>query len=167
MFDGSGRLAPEARTSRGGMAMNKVGGVAYGAVAVLALLLFVDGYENPLFWFRDVSSSSTGMFAVGLVATAFATFAPFALSLYCWRLAQRVQLRWAVHLLFLPCAFAMFVAGLLMLDSASAQPPWADDHSIELFVAAFLLLAFTLLVHAGALIVEIVAAIRRPRASPG
>ncbi|PSJ39556.1 hypothetical protein C7I55_13195 [Sphingomonas deserti] len=146
--------------------MNKVGGIAYAIVAVLALMLFIDSYENPFYYFYDHSSSSTGMFAFGLAATAFATIGPIAFSLYCWRLANRVRLRWAVHLLFLPCACAMFFASAWVLESASAQPPWADDHAIELLGVAFLLLAFTLLVHAGAMIFEIVAAIRRPRGNP-
>jgi hypothetical protein len=143
------------------MAMSKAGGVAYGIVAILVLLVSAPGVENPLLYFHDYTSSSTFMFALGLAGTALATIGPFALSLCCWRLADRVRMRWAVHLLFLPCAFAMALAGAFVLDSASAQPPWADDHAMELLTAAFLLLVFTLLVHTAGLIVETVAAIRR------
>jgi len=141
------------------MAMNKVGGVAYGAAAVLILVLLAQDVRNALLWLHDFSSS-TSMFALGLAAVALATFGPFALSLCCWRLAARVRRRWAVHLLFIPCAYAMVWAGASVLDFADGRP-FTDEPAGYALLAAFLLFVLTVLVHAAALAFEIVAAIRR------
>ena len=59
--------------------MNTVGGVAYGAAAVLILLLCARDLQNPLLWLHDVSSS-TSMFALALAAVACAS----------WRSIQRL-----------------------------------------------------------------------------
>ncbi len=101
---------------------------------------------------------------LGLAATAFASFGPFALSLHCWRLAERVHTRWAVHLLFIPCAYAMVYAGASLLNFAS---PGTDEPAGYALTAAYLLLGLTVLVHAAALTFEIVTAIRRRRANVG
>src|SRR5688500_11215841 len=103
------------------MRMSKVGGVAYGVTAAVILMLVAQDMENGLL-FRHDFSDNKGMFALGLGAVAFATFGPFALSLWCWRLAGRVQPRWAVHLLFIPCAFAMVYAGTSLLNFANGHP---------------------------------------------
>jgi hypothetical protein len=141
------------------MAMNKLGGVAYGAAAILILWLLAQDVRNALLWLHDFSSS-TSMFALGLAAVAFASFGPFALSLWCWRLAGRVRAGWAVHLLFIPSAYAMVWAGARLLDFADGRP-FTDEPAGYALLAAFLLLVLTVLVHAAALAFEIVAAIRR------
>jgi hypothetical protein len=145
------------------MAMNKVGGIVYGAAAVLILVLCARDLQNPLLWLHDFSSS-TSMFALDLAAVAFASFGPFALSLCCWRLAGRIHLKWAVHLLFIPCACAMLYLGASLLTFADGRR-WADEPGYAL-IPAILLLGLTVLVHAAALTFEIVAAIRR-RANVG
>jgi hypothetical protein len=141
------------------MAMKEFGGVAYGAAAVIILVLSAQDVQNALLWLHDFSSS-TSMFALGLAGTAFASFGPFALSLCCWRVASRVYPRWAVHLLFIPCAYAIVQAGVSVLDFADGRP-WTDEPAGYALTAAFLLLGLTVLVHAAALIFEIGAAIRR------
>ena len=145
------------------MAMNKVGGAAYAAAAGVILLLSGQEVQNALLWLHDFSSS-TRMFALGLAGTALASFGPFALSLWCWRLAGRVRPRWAVHLLFIPCAYAIVYAGASLLDLADGRPG-TDEPAGYALVAAFLLLGLTVVTHAAALIFEIVAAIRRRRAN--
>lgn len=147
------------------MAMKKVGGVAYGAAAVAILMLSAQDVQNALLWLHDFSSS-TSMFALGLCGTAFASFGPFALSLCCWRLAGRVHPKWAVHLFFIPCAYAMVHAGASALDIADGRP-WTDEPAGYALTAAFLLFGLTVLVHAAALTFEIGAAIRRRRANLG
>lgn len=147
------------------MPMKNVGGVAYVAAAVVILLLAANDVENALLWLYDFSSSA-GMFALGLAAAAFATFGPFALSLCCWHLVGRVQPRWAVHLLFIPCAYAIVYAGASLLDFADGRPE-TDEPAAYALTAAFLLLGLTVLVHAAAVACEIAAAIRRRRANVG
>lgn len=143
--------------------MNKVGGVAYRLAAVVILVLSAQDIENALFWLHDFSSS-TGMFALGVAAAAFASFGPFGLSLYCWHMAERVHSRWAVHLLFISCAYAMVHAGASVLDFADGHPS-TDEPADNALMAAYLLLGLTVLVHGAALTFEIVAAIRRSRAN--
>ena len=147
------------------MGMTKIGGVAYGAAAVAILMLCAQDVRNALLWLHDFSSS-TSLFALGLAGTAFASFGPFALSLVCWRVAGRVHPRWAVHLLFITCAYAIVYAGASILDFADGRE-WTDEPAGYALVAAFLLLVLTVLVHAAALTFEIVAAIRRRRAKAG
>ena len=140
--------------------MKKVGCVAYGMAAVAILLLGAQDAENSLLWLHDFSS--TGMFALGLAATAFATFGPFALSLGCWRLAGRFHPMWPLHLLFIPCAYAIFYAGASLLNFADG---WSgtDEPASYALTAALLLLGLTVLVHAAALAFAIVAAIHHRR----
>lgn len=145
--------------------MNNVGAVAYGAAAVVILALSAHDVENGLLWLHDFSSS-TSMFALGLAAAAVVSFGPFALSLCYWRLAGRVHSRWAVHLLFIPCAYAIVYAGASVLDFADGRS-WTDEPKGYALVAAVLLFCLTVLVHAAALAFEIVAAIRRRRANVG
>lgn len=147
------------------MPMNKVGGVVYGMAAIAILLLAAQDVENALLWLHDFSSS-TGMFALGLAAAAFASFGPFALSVWCWRLAGRVRPIWGVHLLFIPCAYAIVYAGASLLDFADGRPE-TDEPAGYALTAAFLLLGLTVLVHAAALALGIIAAIRRSRANGG
>jgi hypothetical protein len=139
--------------------MNKRIGVAYGAAAVAILLLSAQDAENALLSLHDFSSS-TRMFVLGLAAAAFASFGPFVLSLCCWYLAGRVHRKWAVHLLFIPCAYLIVYVGASLLDFADGRP-WTDEPASHAFVAAVLLLGLTVLVHTAALTFEIVAAIRR------
>lgn len=147
------------------MPMKNVGGVAYVVAAVAILLLAAKDVENALLRLHDFSSSA-GMFALGLAAVAFASFGPFALSLWCWRSAGRVRPGWAVHLLFIPCAYAIVYAGASLLDLADGRP-WTDEPAGYALTGAFLLLGLTILVHAAALAFGIVAAIRRRRAHVG
>ena len=143
--------------------MKSGGGVAYVVAAVVILLLAAKDVEKALLWLHDFSNSA-GMFALGLAA-AFASFGPFALSLWCWHLAGRVQPRWAVHLLFIPCAYAIVYAGASLLDFADGRPG-TDEPAGYALTAAFLLLGLTVLVHAAALAFGVAAAIRR-RANVG
>lgn len=141
------------------MRMSKAGGGVYGGAAVMVLLLVARDLENAFFWLHDFSSS-TNMFALAIAAAAFATFGPFALSLWCWRLAGSARSGWAVHLLFIPCAYLMVSAGAWLLNHADGRAGTEEpaDHAL---IGAFLLLSLATLVHSVALAVEIVAAIRR------
>jgi len=141
------------------MTMHRVNGAAYGAVAVVVFLVCAQDVQNALLWLHDYSSSTT-MFGVGLAGTAFASFGPFLLSLCCWRLAARIHARWAVHLLFIPCAYAFFYIGAFVMDTADGRP-WTNEPADHALVPASLLLCLTVLVHAVALALEIGAMIRR------
>ena len=147
------------------MLMKKVGGVAYAVAAIVILLLAAKDVENALLWLHAFSTS-TSTFAFCLAATAFATFGPFALSLWCWRVVGRVHSTWVVHLLFIPCAYAIVYIGASALDFADGRPG-SDEPAGYALVAAFLLLGLTVIVHAAALTFGIVDAIRRHRTKAG
>jgi hypothetical protein len=147
------------------MAMTKVGGLLYGAAAVVLLMLCSGDVGQALLWLHDYSSS-TGMFALGVAAVVFATFGPLAWSLCCWGMARRVQHRWAVHLLSISGAYAVVHVGALLLDFADGRP-WSDEPAGYALVGAFLLFGLTVLVHAAALLFEFVAAVRRRRVDLG
>lgn len=133
--------------------------LAYVVAAIIILALSARDVENALLWLHDFSRSAS-MFALGIAAVAFASFGPFALSLWCWRLTGCVHRRWVVHLLFIPCAWAMVYAGASLLDFADGRS-WTDEPADYALMAAVLLLGLTVLAHVTALIVELVAAIRR------
>ncbi|HEX9954822.1 MAG TPA: hypothetical protein VGB48_06360 [Allosphingosinicella sp.] len=139
--------------------MSKAGGIAYGVAAVLVFLLAAQPAWNALLWLHSFSSS-TGMFALGLAAVAFASFGPFALSLCCWRLARSVPAAWSVHLLFVPCAYAMVYAGASVLNLADGRPG-TDEPAGYAMMPAFLLLGLAILVHSAAFAFAVVAAFRR------
>jgi hypothetical protein len=146
------------------VAMSKAAGPVYGAAALAILILAAQDMHNALLWLHDFSISGS-MFVLGLAGVALATAGPFAMSLWCWRLAARLRPRWAVHLLFIPCAYAMVRAGASVLDYADGAP-WTDEPAGYALIAAYLLFPLTFLVHAAALAFEAVAAIRR-RAKAG
>lgn len=138
--------------------MNRVGSVAYGAAIIALILLCTQPVNNSALFLYD--HSTPPMFALELAGWAIATFGPLILSICTWGVVKRVRARWALHLLFIPCAIALFVGGYRLLHYAFGSP--ADSMPEGLFmILALLLLCLAGMVHAGALIVELAGMFRR------
>jgi hypothetical protein len=59
---------------------------------------------------------------VGCLGWLVATFGPITLAVYFWRKTKQLRAAWALHMLFLPCAFAALMAGdRLMLFAAGVR----------------------------------------------
>ena len=139
----------------------RIASVTYGVTAVAILVLTAQDVGNAILWLHAFSSS-TGMLALSLAAVSIATSGPLALSVCVWRLAARVDRRWALHLLFIPCACGIVYLAAALLDFVDGRRETDEPASFAL-TAAFLLLGLTILVHAAALAVETTAASRRRR----
>jgi len=138
--------------------MNRVGSVAYGAAIIALILLCAQEMNGSALFLYDFSTPP--MFALGLAGWAIATFGLPILSICIWGLVKRVRARWALHLLFIPCAVALFWGGYGLLHFASGSP--VDSMSEGLFmILALLFLCLTGMVHAVALIVELAGMFRR------
>ena len=128
--------------------MNRLGKLAYGAaIAGVALLMAREVVEPSVYLYEQ---HTAGMVALGTLGWSIATLGPLTLSMCFWRLAERRQQQWVLHLLFIPCAIALVRIGSSILFYAADVP---DGDSIEGYtlVAAFGFLVVTLLVHAMAL----------------
>ena len=136
----------------------RAGSLAYGAAVLALIFLAALDLQNSYAYFYDYTPRPR--FALGLAVWTFATFGPLILSIGCWHLVKHLRLKWAVHLLFLPCAIAIFRGGGDLLLYTSGQRFW--NMPLEMFLMlAGLLLSLTLVVHFGALLVELVRLFRR------
>jgi Mg/Co/Ni transporter MgtE len=61
--------------------------------------------------YRMARPLTAEMQTLGLLGWAIATFGPMGLAVGFWRLSKRFRARWVIHLLFLPCAIALLLAG--------------------------------------------------------
>src|SRR4051812_18135852 len=90
--------------------LNRLDVVAIAAAVVttwLCLRPALDAAEMYLMY-RPVPAAKQ---VLGLVGWFVATFGPLGLAVGFWRLAGRLRTRWPLHLLFLPCAFALLMTG--------------------------------------------------------
>jgi len=60
--------------------------------------------------------------ALGILGWLVATFAPLGLAVAFWRFAKRVSRPWLLHLLFLPCAFVLLIAGSRAMAFVAGAP---------------------------------------------
>jgi endonuclease/exonuclease/phosphatase (EEP) superfamily protein YafD len=81
------------------------------AAAVVTSWLCVRGALDASEAYQIGRSMTAGTKTLGLAGWAIATFGPMAVAILFWRLSKRVRARWLVHLLFLPCAIALLIAG--------------------------------------------------------
>ena len=132
--------------------LNNAGSLAYGAAVIALLLLARQEMLNGLLFVHDYVTPDK--WPLTLAGWAILTFGPLTLSVSCWLLAKRVRARWVLHLLFIPCAIALMISGHVLLVRASGLI--SDGPLGSLVFAGALLLIFTVLVHAGALLVELV-----------
>lgn len=138
--------------------MNRLGTLAYGAaVAIIALLTAREVIEPSAYLYQEHTS---GIVTLGVTGWFISTLGPLALSIWFWRLARRSNARWALHLLFIPCAIALYRVGASILFFAADVP---DGDGVEGYtlIAAFGFLVLTLLVHGSAFISLSVAKINR------
>jgi hypothetical protein len=139
--------------------MNWLWRIAYGAALTgVALLVGRETIDASIYVYQELASD---MVALGVAGWLIATSGPVALSIGVWRWARRFDPKWVLHLLFIPCAIALFRTGDFILIYATGVP---DGDSIEgrTLIAATGFLALTLLVHAAALAALGVSRLMRP-----
>lgn len=83
---------------------------------------------------------TAGMKMLGLLGWAIATFGPMGLAAGFWRLSKRIRARWLVHLLFVPCALALFRAGDALMLFVAGTPDFDDTLGGPEMQAALMLL---------------------------
>ena len=129
--------------------MNRIGILAYGAA--IAVIVLIAGRETLEASAAMAQLRTTGRVGLGVAGWLIATLGPITLSVVLWLWAQRVKRRWALHLMFIPLAIAVFNGGAALLFFAADVP---DGDSIEGYalLAASAILLLALLVHAAALI---------------
>ena len=138
--------------------MNRAGSLTYAAAVVALLLLARQDTLNGVLFLQDFHKPDS--LPLTLAGWAVTTFGPLILSVCCWLLVKRVRARWALHLLFIPCAIALMIGGSELLISASGLI--SDGPIGSLMFAGGLLLILTVLIHAVALIVELIRMLGRP-----
>ena len=130
--------------------LNLLEKAALVAVIVTSWLCFraaVDAAEM----YRHFLPLPGAMQVLGVLGWVVATFAPTGLALCFWRLAPRLSRPWLLHLLFPPCAVALFQGGAGLMLFVVGDPAFDSTLGGPVLQASFLL-AFAMAAYPGALI---------------
>jgi hypothetical protein len=128
--------------------MTRLGLLLYGAaIVIIAMLTARETIDPAVYLYQQNTPKAV---ALGFAGWLLATLGPLTLSIWFLRLSRRVGASWALHLLFIPCALALFRGGASILFFAAGV---SGDGSIEGYtlLAASAFLALAVLIHGGAL----------------
>ena len=94
----------------GKLKLNRLDMVAVLAVIVSTFLCLQSALDaaDAYTLFQPLSVAKQ---VLGVAGWFVATFGPIGVAVCFWRLAKRVRAPWIVHLLFLPCAYALLMGG--------------------------------------------------------
>lgn len=133
--------------------MKRLGILAYGvAIVSVALLTARETIDPSVYLYQEHNG---GMFALGVTGWFIATLGPISLSICVWLLAQRLNARWVLHLMFIPLALMVCKGGASILFYASGVPDGDSMMMGSTLFAATGFLLVTLLAHAIALVTEV------------
>ncbi|HEY0026832.1 MAG TPA: hypothetical protein VGC35_03085 [Allosphingosinicella sp.] len=128
----------------GKLKLNRLDIVAVVAVIVSTILCIeaalhaADAYTH----FRPISGAKQ---MLGVIGWIIATFGPIGVAVCFWRLAKRVRAPWVVHLLFLPCAYALLMAGVYLMLFVIGDPDFDSTLGGPVMQAALLFAAASVL----------------------
>ena len=130
--------------------MKRLGILAYStAIVGITLLTAREVIEPSVYLYQNHAAP---MAALGVLGWFIATLCPLLLSIWFWHLARRSSRQWLLHLIFIPCAVAVYRLGANVLFFAADVP---DGDSVEGYtlIVGFSFLVFTLLIHIAVLAV--------------
>ena len=134
--------------------------VIYGGLATLLLLRTGQSSFHMLMELlqREASDNTLRL----IVGWSIATFAPLLLSVCILIFQRRLKARWLVHILFVPCALALYRVGGTILDPSAMGEDIIAEYALILATSLFLL---TLIVHLAGFVHACIA--RKPPAAHG
>ena len=137
------------------------------ATAIVATLLGAIGLRSPAFQYY-VDQMLSGSVAIFVLGWAVATYGPLALAVAFRRLAKRflAPISVALHLLFLPCAIAIYLCGDAMMVASISDPDF-DAMIGDPDLPAFLSLAVAIICYFVAALLERRPAKSKPAAPEG
>ena len=82
-------------------------------------------------------------FPVAIAGWALASYAPILVATLFWRLATRFSTGWLLHLLLLPCLYALLLAGSRIMLSTVNDPDFDNSLGAPIMPALFCALVVT------------------------
>src|SRR3954470_11542760 len=134
----------------GRLKLNRLDMVAIVAVVVTSFLCMRGAWDAAQAYF-GADPMPPSRRALGLLGWFVATFGPIGAAVGFWRLAKRVRASWLLHLLFVPCAFALLLAGQAPMLFVIGEPDF-DSAIGGPVLQAGLLFAIAVAVYLAALV---------------